>query len=131
MKGFAHKGCLKQNQTEKKKKKKSICAPSKSSIHFPVPFCSSLFDFKPQETISERNPGIMTENIRLYAEQFQNRSNVIMFDGKKIVLQNAEVYLLDKEEEPKLSNLKAEYDHKLVCINNLPEHLENLQKKGL
>ena len=43
---------------------------------------------------------------------------------KKIVPQSAEVYLLDKEDEPKVSTVKSDYDQKLTYITNFIEKLE-------
>ena len=54
-----------------------------------------------------------------------------MFDGKKIIPQSAEVYLLDTGDEPKISTMKSEYDDKLTCITKFIEQLETFQLKEI
>ena len=40
-------------------------------------------------------------------------SHVVMFDGKKITPDSADIYLMDKEEEPKLTEVRESQDRKL------------------
>ena len=73
----------------------------------------------------------MTENLNLYAKQFKNRSSALIFDGKNIVPQGAEVYLLHKEDQPKVSTVKSDIDGTLTDITNVIEKLETLSSKEI
>ena len=81
IRGFAYKGCLIQNQTER-----GMYVPHDRSINVPVPLRSSLFEFKPQQLIQERNPGIMTENISLMLNSFKISPVCLCLMARKLYL---------------------------------------------
>jgi len=73
----------------------------------------------PNEKTAE--PRTMKKKIELYSARF-NSSHVVMFDGKKIVPNFADIYLTDEEDNPKLSDTEAEMNETV----NLLELIINL-----
>ena len=51
-------------------------------------------------------PGILHNNINISSKSMPDVSHVVMFDGKKITPDSADIYLLYKEEEPKLNKVQ-------------------------
>jgi hypothetical protein len=74
-----------------------------SEIKCPVPSDRTLNEYQPIDlnVLCQFIPGTMKDHISLYAQALRNVSHVVLFNGKKIIPQSADVYLLDQEEQPK------------------------------
>jgi len=80
---------------------------------------SSLREYRPEgiELACTLALGIIHENIQLYSEAAKTTSFVIMFDGKKIVPNSADIFMLGEEDEPKLADIQV-YGFRCYVLTN-------------
>ena len=104
MRGYGHQGLVVQGTVPR-----GVYSPLDTDVNLPVPSDSSLREYRPEgiELSCTLAPGIIQENIQLYAEAAKTTSFVIMFDGKKIVPNSADIFLLGEEVEPKLADIQV------------------------
>lgn len=104
MRGYGHQGMVVQGTVPR-----GIYSPLDAVVNLPVPSDSALREYRPEgiELNCTVTPGIIHENIQLYSEAANTTSFVVMFDGKKIVPNSADVFLLGEEDEPKLVDIQV------------------------
>ena len=124
MRGYAHHGQVKEGKSDK-----GSYDPLTSAINLPVPSDAALSEFTPSGFCFEDNlqPGILNRNIEMTSSAFPATSHVIMFDGKKITPNSAEIFLLDKEE-PTFAKQIANQREKIRCIEYLITLVEECVK---
>ena len=120
MRGFALKDTVNQHLS-----KRGSFSPELGEINFAVPSETVLKSYQPTSINCQKSvePGILQENISLYSAKFKQVSHVVMFDNKKIVPNSAPIFLLDLEDEPKMSTFDSE---KQGCIDALENVLDSL-----
>lgn len=106
--------------------------PDESEINLPFPSDFTLRNYQPNEILTNETyePGIIFENIKMYGQAMSDTSFAVMFDGKKIIPQSADVYLLDKEE-PRLSEMKEHHEMIVKVLTDYKGMIQQHNKFGL
>ncbi|KAH3844938.1 hypothetical protein DPMN_087204 [Dreissena polymorpha] len=103
MRGFAHQGCVSEGKCQK-----GVFDPSESQINCVVPCDSVLAEFTQPYVVDvlqdQIHPGILKSNIEMSSKAMPDTSHIVMIDGKKIIPNSADLYLLDKEEAKNITN---------------------------
>ena len=81
---------------------------SLNTFNIPVPSGSALRENRPEgiELTCSLAQGIIHENIQLYSEAAKTTYFVVMLDGKKIVPNSADIFML-REDEPRLADIQV------------------------
>jgi hypothetical protein len=129
MRGFAHQGHVKEGRAPM-----GYYNSSSSGINLPVPSDRVLSDFKPKSiTFGSDNlePGILKENINIYGKSMKDTAFAIMFDGKKITPNSADIFLLNQEDEPRIEDIKKEYHKTDTKLQTYQTLIESMMEKGI
>ncbi|KAH3855480.1 hypothetical protein DPMN_098047 [Dreissena polymorpha] len=107
MREFTHEGRVNEHHSDL-----GYYDPEESDINLPVPSDFQLREYQPKGILVKDSvdPGILTDNICAYGNAMKDCSFTVMFDGKKIIPQSADVYLLDQRDPPKLCDIKKHQD---------------------